>query len=343
MPKGLPALGLVVLSTAATIIASQALISGAFSMTHQAVQLGFMPSLTVRHTSSQREGQIYIPEINTLLAVACLLLVLTFRHSSRLASAYGLAVTGTMTLTSLVFFEVTRTTWRWPLWKAVPLLLLFLSIDLPFLGANLFKLIDGGFIPVLVGLAFFVVMSTWKRGRELNRSRVERMSQDVDEFLRACRAETIVRSPTTGIFLTGQDHGIAPVLRHLMDTLHVVPQTVVLLTVRVSHAARGERAAPVLRKIGEGVYRAVIEYGFMDHLHIPEAVALMSAREGVPADPARVTYVAGRDTFAAGNAGAMGRWSERLFALLTRNARPLTERLDLPPHQVVEVGSRIDL
>jgi len=343
VPKGLPTIGLVVLSTAATIIASQALISGAFSMTHQASQLGFLPSLTVRHTSSHREGQIYIPGINALLAVASVLLVLVFRHSTRLASAYGLAVTGTMTITSLVFFEVTRTAWRWPLWKALPLLLLFLSIDLPFLGANLFKLIDGGFIPVLVGLAFFVVMSTWKRGRALNRSRVERMSQDVDEFLRACRDESIVRSPATGIFLTGQERGVAPALRQLMDTLRVVPQTVVLLTVRVSHAARVERAAPVLRKLGEGVYRAVIEYGFMDHVHVPEDIALMSAREGVPADPTRITYVAGRDTFAAGNEGAMGRWSERLFALLARNARPVTERLDLPPHQVVEVGSRIDL
>jgi KUP system potassium uptake protein len=343
VPRGPLTLALVFLSTVATIIASQALISGAFSMTHQAAQLGFLPSMTVRHTSSHREGQIYIPEINALLAFACLLLVLTFRQSSRLASAYGLAVTGTMTITSLVFFDVARATWRWPLWKALPLLLLFLAIDLPFLGANLFKLVDGGFIPVLVGLGFFLVMKTWRRGRQLYKARTELLSQDLEDFLRACDSEHTVRSPVTGICLTGQDRGVAPVLRRLMTTLHVVPETVVFLTVHVGHAARVGRVNPVVRALGHGVYRVVVEYGFMDYVHVPEVLEIMSARDGVPADPAHVTYVAGRDTFAHGNEGSMGRWSERLFALLARNARPVTERLDLPPDQVVEIGSRIDL
>jgi KUP system potassium uptake protein len=342
VPSGAWTLSLVLLSTAATIIASQALISGAFSMTHQAVQLGFMPSLTVRHTSSQREGQIYIPEINTLLAVACVLLVLTFRHSSRLASAYGVAVTGTMTITSLVFYEVTRATWRWPLWKSLPLLLLFLAIDLPFLGANLFKLLDGGFIPVLVGLGFFAVMKTWKRGRQIYKARIAAGSEDVDAFLRACDVGT-VRSPVTGIFLTGDERGIAPVLRRLMDTLHVVPETVVLLTIKVRHEARVERIEPTLQKLGAGVYRAILEFGFMDFLDVPSAIARMAAREGVPADPAHVTYVAGRETFEGTEAGDMNRWSEWLFGLLSRNARPVTQRLSLPPEQVVEIGSRIDL
>jgi KUP system potassium uptake protein len=343
VPAGALTVALVLLSTVATIIASQALISGAFSMTHQAVQLGFLPSMTVRHTSSHQEGQIYIPEMNTLLAVACLVLVLTFRASSRLASAYGLAVTGTMTITSLVVFEVARVTWRWPTWKALLLLLVFLSIDLPFLGANLFKLLDGGFVPVLVGLAFFVVMKTWKRGRQLYKARIEAMAEGVDEFLHACASGGPVRSSVTGIFLTGQDHGVPPVLRRLMSTLNVVPETVVFLTAHVSHAARVGRIDPVFKRLGQGVYRVVVEYGFMDHVHVPEAVALVSAREGVPADPAHVTYFAGRDTFAAGEGGAMDTWSERLFALLARNAKPVTDRLDLPAHQVVEIGERIDL
>jgi KUP system potassium uptake protein len=343
VPGGALTLAFVLLSTLATIIASQALISGAFSMTHQATQLGFLPPMTVRHTSSRHEGQIYIREINTLLAVATLLLVLTFRHSSRLAAAYGLAVTGTMTITSLVFFEVSRKTWHWPMWKALLLLVVFLSIDLPFLGANLFKLLDGGFIPVLVGLAFFVVMKTWKRGRELYKTRIDRMAQDVDEFLRTCASGYPVRSPVAGVFLTGQDRGVAPVLRRLMNTLRVVPETVVFLTVHVCHAAHLGRLEPVVHRLGHGVYRVIVEYGFMDHVHVPDAVALIAARDGVPVDPARVTYFAGRDTFAAGDAGAMGHWSERLFALLARNARPVTERLDLPPDQVVEIGARIDL
>jgi KUP system potassium uptake protein len=215
VPNGFLTVAMVFLSTVATIIASQALISGAFSMTHQAVQLGFLPSTTVRHTSGHREGQIYIPGINALLAVACLLLVLTFRQSGRLASAYGLAVTGTMTITSLVFFEVSRTTLRWPLWKASLLLVVFLSIDLPFLGANLFKLLDGGFIPVLVGLGFFIVMKTWKRGRQIYQSLIDPSSDDVGNFLRDCASGEVARSPVTGIFLTGQDQGIAPALRCL--------------------------------------------------------------------------------------------------------------------------------
>ena len=342
VPTGAWTVALVVLSTAATIIASQALISGAFSMTHQAVQLGFLPSMAVHHTSSEREGQIYIPEINTLLAVACLLLVLTFRHSSRLASAYGLAVTGTMTITSLVFYEVTRTTWRWPLWKSLPLLLLFLAIDLPFLGANLFKIVDGGFIPVLVGLGFFAVMKTWKRGRQLIRARNEALGEGVAEFLRDCAVDT-ARSPITGVFLTGQERGIAPVLRRLMDTLRVVPQTVIFLTIRVLHEPHASRREPTLETLGTGVYRAILEVGFMDELRVADAVASMAAREGVPANPAHVTYVAGRETFEITDAGAMGRWSEWLFALLARNARPVTERLFLPPDQVVEIGSRMDL
>jgi KUP system potassium uptake protein len=341
VPAGASTFGLVLLSTAATVIASQALISGAFSMTHQAVQLGFMPALTVRHTSSQREGQIYIPEINTLLAFACVLLVLVFRHSSRLASAYGLAVTGTMTITSLVFYEVTRTAWRWPAWKSVPLLLLFLSFDLPFLGANLFKLLDGGFIPVLVGLGFFLVMATWKRGRQLAKARVGDTDAG-EELLRACN-DGAVRTPMTGIFLTGNEHGIAPVLRRLMDTLHVVPETAIMLTIKVCHHPHVETLEPKLRKLAAGVYRAILELGFMDHLDVPAAVASMAAHEGVPADPAVATYFVGRETFEGTDRGAMGRWTEWFFGLLARNARPVTQRLALPPEQVVEIGTRIDL
>jgi KUP system potassium uptake protein len=342
VPAGAWTGALVLLSTGATIIASQSLISGAFSMTHQAVQLGFLPSMTVRHTSSTHEGQIYLPQINALLALACLLLVLTFRHSSRLASAYGLAVTGTMTITSLVFFEVSRATWRWPLWKSLGLLLVFLSFDLPFLGANLFKLADGGFIPLLVGLAFFVVMDTWKRGRRIYGEHLRAAAPEAAAFLRGCEAG-IARSRGTGVFLTGQERGIPPALVVLREDLQVVPETAILLTIRVAHQARAGAPEPSVEPLGAGVYRAIIEFGFMEYPNAPRAVALMAARHGIPADPDRVTYFAGRDTFQATASGQMGRWSEGLFAFLARNARPMTERLALPPERVIEIGSRIDL
>jgi KUP system potassium uptake protein len=342
VPGGAWTLALVLLSTAATIIASQALISGAFSMTHQAIQLGFLPSLTVRHTSSEREGQIYIPEVNALLAVACVILVLTFRHSSRLASAYGLAVTGTMTVTSLVFFAVARHTWRWPLWKALPIVILFLSFDVPFMLANLFKLLDGGFIPVAVGLAFFVLMKTWRRGRQLYGARLRATARDVGAFVKAC--DTGAARPTgTGIFLTGQEHGVPPALVRLVDTLHVVPETAVLLTIRVCHEAHVARPEARLEPLGSGVHRALLEYGFMDYLKVPEAIRLMAQRHGIPADPAGATYFAERDTFEPQPGGGMSRWGQWLFAFVARNARPVTERLSLPPDRVVEIGARVQL
>jgi KUP system potassium uptake protein len=342
VPTGAWTLGLVVLSTVATIIASQALISGAFSMSHQAIQLGFLPSLTVRHTSSEQEGQIYVPEMNALLAAACVLLVVVFKHSSGLASAYGLAVTGTMAITSVLFFAVARETWRWPLWKAGALLFVFLTVDLSFLVANLFKLLEGGFIPVLVGLSFFVVMRTWKRGRLIHKARVRATVDNVDELLRACSSGAL-RSPVTGIFLTSEEEGVAPVLQRLMDTLHVVPETVILLTIRVLHQARVEAAAPRLQELGAGVYRAIVDFGFMDYLNLPVAIERMAKRDGVPADPAHATYFAGHETFEATERGEMGRWSEGLYAFLARNARPVTQRLSLPPEQVIEIGSRMDL
>jgi KUP system potassium uptake protein len=237
---------------------------------------------------------------------------------------------------------VTRTHWRWPLWKAAPLLLAFLAFDLPFLGANLSKLAEGGFIPVLVGLAFFVTMKTWKRGRQIYKEHNRALTREVGPFLAACN-DGVVRSPMTGVFLTGQDEGIPPVLTRLMETLQVVPRTVLLLTVRVRHQPHvGDREA-AFESLGGGFHRAVVEFGFMDYLRLPEVVATISARSGVPADPKLVTYFAERDSFEATNKGAMGRGSEWLFALLTRNARPLPERLSLPPEQVIEIGARIDL
>src|SRR5262249_21875084 len=184
VPAGPMTIALVVLSALATVIASQALISGAFSLTHQAVQLGFFPRVTVRHTSHEAEGQIYVPEINWLLAAVCVVLVLAFRESGKLAAAYGIAVTGTMGITSIVYFRVTRDTWKWSFAKAVVPLVLFLSFDLPFFGSNLLKFIDGGYVPILVGLGFFIVMVNWKTGRRILGEAVAAKAPPLEEFMK---------------------------------------------------------------------------------------------------------------------------------------------------------------
>jgi KUP system potassium uptake protein len=344
VPTGAATYALIGLSTVATVIASQALISGAFSLTHQAVQLGFLPPVTVIHTSNEEEGQIYVPEVNILLAIACIGLVLTFRHSSRLASAYGIAVTGTMALTSIIFFEVARTTWRWPLWKAVPLLVLFLAVDLTFFASNLLKVVDGGFLPIAVGLVLFVAMATWKRGRRIYRDQVEAASPPLGDFLGSCAQGALVRTAGTGVFLTGHPDGVPPVLRALVQRIQVLPETVVLLTMRVLHVPRvAEGAAGHYDRLGHGFHRLVVERGYLEQPDVPAALRLASRIWPIPMDLSKVTFYLGRATFIASAAGRMGRWSESLFSFLARNATSVTDSFCIPPAQVVEIDARLDL
>jgi KUP system potassium uptake protein len=341
VPAGSWTYALVGLSAAATVIASQALISGAFSLTHQAVQLGFFPLVTIKHTSRDAEGQIYIPEINWGLAVACVALVLTFRESTHLAAAYGLAVTGTMAITSLIYFEVTRTTWRWPLWKALPLLILFLSFDLPFFTATLFKFPDGGFVPVLIGLGFFTVMFTWKRGWNLYREQLASSLAPLDRFVSEGAGKGATRVPGTGVFVTREVDGVPPVLSELVTRIGVLPQRVVVLSMATTRDPRGSDAR--LETADGGIYRLIVSNGFMERPDVPGALRAAVARFELPIDPDDVTYYLGRHTFVATSAGRMGRSSEWLFALLTRNSRSPTDHFRIPWQQVVEIGSRIDL
>jgi KUP system potassium uptake protein len=341
-PRGPWTYALVGLATAATVIASQALISGVFSLTHQAIQLGFFPVVTVTHTSSQAEGQVYVPAINWFLGAACVALVLVFRHSSRLAAAYGLAVTGTMVITSLIFFEVTRTAWRWPLWKSVPLVALFLSFDVPFFGATLSKFAEGGFIPVLIGLALFVVMFTWKRGWTLYRAHLSSNADRLDQlFVGDGAGKDVARVAGAGVFVSGEVDGVPPVLSSFLDRIRALPEHVVVLkiaTLRAPHALETE-----LETLDGGLHHLSIKNGFMDRPDVPAALAAAIERHGLPIDPRDVTYYLGHHTFAATSAGKMSRASEWLFALLARNARPATEHFGIPSDQVVEIGSLIDL
>jgi KUP system potassium uptake protein len=343
VPPGIVTYGLVGLASVATVIASQALISGAFSLTHQAVQLGFFPRVTVMHTSSETEGQIYIPEINWGLAAASILLVLVFRASSGLASAYGIAVTGTMAITSIVFFEVTRTHWGWPLWRSVPLLVLFLSFDLPFFGSNLFKFVDGGYVPILVGAVIFVVMLTWKYGRQVYAEYQESISPPLDAFLDTLGERCAVRVPVAGVFMTANQNGVPRIISNLVTRMRCLPAKVVLLTVKILHVpyVTGEDLA--VEDLGQGFSRLTVKFGFMDESDVPRALARAVERFGVPVRPSDVVYYLALDRFIAAPTGRMGRWSEGLFAFLYRNAKSATFQFRIPATQVVEVGTQIDL
>ncbi|MEO8905818.1 MAG: KUP/HAK/KT family potassium transporter [Polyangiaceae bacterium] len=343
VPPGAWSLALVVLSALATVIASQALISGAFSLTHQAVQLGFFPRVRIQHTSQDAEGQIYVPVVNWLLAGACIALVLVFQSSSRLAAAYGIAVTGTMALTSVVYFEVTRATWRWPLWKSAALLALFFTFDIPFLVANLFKFTDGGYVPVLAGAVVFIVMLTWKTGRRLYQEHVAALCPPLDQFLAELNAKLATRISGSAVFLSGPTSGTPLVLVHHVQRIRALPDTIVLVSVEVTHLPREEAANIALESLGNGFYRVTVRRGFMDVPDVPEALAIAVEQFKLPVDLSQTTYYVGRGTFLATNDGRMGRVAERLFAFLARNADSAPAHFRIPPNQVVEIGLQIDL
>jgi KUP system potassium uptake protein len=340
VPTGAATYGMVALATAATIIASQALISGVFSLTHQAVQLGLLPRVTVRHTSSQTEGQIYVPEVNWALCAACIALVLAFRESSRLAAAYGIAVSGTMGITSIVYFVVTRRTWGWPLWKALPPLVLFLSFDVPFFAANLFKFLDGGWVPILVGAVILAVMVDWTVGRAILAEYIAKVSPPLDTFLDGLETYCKARVPGTAIFLVSNSGCTPPVIFQHAKRIRVLPTKVVLLTVATEHVpyVRTEQNATI-EDLGKGFWRVVLRTGFMERPDVPKLLA--EAR--LPVDLDDATYYLGRETFLAGKLGKMGAVSEGLFAFLARNAKGATSWFALPPDQVVELGMLIDL
>lgn len=343
VPPGIATYALVALATCATVIASQALISGAFSLTHQAVQLGLFPRVDVEHTSAEAEGQIYVPVMNTALAVACLALVIGFRSANRLASAYGIAVTGTMVITSIVYFEVARRTWHWPRWKALPLLLVFLSFDIPFFVANVVKFRDGGYIPVIVAAMFTLVMTNWSRGRHIYREQVGRLSPSLDVFLEGLDERLTARTPGTAVFLAGDSEEIPLVLVRFVERIRALPEHVLLLSVVIRHEPHLPPDTASLEPIGRGISRLVIERGFMDSTKLLPVLARAIRKFDLPCDLRSATYYFGRETFLASSSGEMSRLAEGLFAFLARNASTTTAQYRIPPRQVVEMGVELDL
>jgi KUP system potassium uptake protein len=344
VPPGRYTFAMVILSSAATVIASQALISGAFSLTRQAMQLGYFPRVTIKHTAQHTEGQIYIPQINWLLAAACLLLVVGFQRSNRLAAAYGLAVTGTMLITSIVYYVVAREAWKWPRWKALPLLLLFLAFDVPFFIANTFKIKDGGWVPVLIGVAFVAAMLIWSRGRTLVIQQYAERFPSFDDALPVLRAHVHTRTPGAAVFMASSTTHVPPILMHFVERIRVLPETVILLTVLTENSP----SVPVewryeLTSLGDGVYRLIVRYGFMEHPNVPAVLGEACTRHKLSLDLRDATYYLGRDSLLATKAGRMGRISESFFAYLARNAVAADRHFGIPPRQVVEIGLQIDL
>ncbi len=339
-----PLYALVGLATAATIIASQALISGAYSLTSQAIQLGYFPRVTVRHTSRDAEGQIYIPYINWLLMISCVFLVLWKEESQKLAAAYGIAVTGTMGITSIVYYVVARNTWGWSFWKAGSLVALFLCFDLTFFGANAVKFFEGGWFPIAVGAAFFAVMFTWRIGRAHLGDYILNRSPKMDEFLENLDKRLTARIPGVGVFMASNSARVPPVLAHHADRIRVLHETVILFTSVTEHVPN----VPVERRletqdIGFGFYRVIARCGFMETPNVPELIAEAAERLEIAIEPSRMTYYLGRETFLASGKGRMGKWSEMLFGFLSRNAQPATMYFGIPPEQVIELGTQIDL
>jgi KUP system potassium uptake protein len=332
---------LVALATMATVIASQAIISGAFSLTRQAVQLGYLPRVKIDHTSSAEIGQIYIPGINWALMVATIGLVLAFRASTNLAAAYGMAVTTTMVITTLLAYVVARQR-GWSLLLALGVTTAFLVADLAFFGANLVKVAQGGWVPLAIAAAVFLLMATWKRGR-LYLAEQRRSGLSIENFLHDLAQRQVVRVPGSAVFLTSTVEGAPPLLLHHFKHNKVLHEQVILLTVLTEAVPKvpvDERVT--VEDLGQGFHRAIAHYGFMESPNVPR-VLLRCQAAGLRLVAEPVTYYLARETLLTSGRSGLPRWRKRLFSFLSRNARPANAFFGLPPNRVVEMGAQIEI
>ncbi|HET8734451.1 MAG TPA: KUP/HAK/KT family potassium transporter, partial [Anaeromyxobacteraceae bacterium] len=337
---------MVVIATSAAVVASQALISGAYSLTNQAIQLGYAPRLTVRHTSSTEFGQIYIPEVNWALAVGTVALVLGFGSSNALAAAYGVAVTGTMTITTLLFHRVARDRWRWSRLAVWPLTAAFLVVDLAFLSANLVKIGEGGWFPLIAAGGIFLLLSTWKHGREALARSVAGSSLPLDLFLPDLERHPPHRIPGTAVFMTSDPAGTPGVLLHHLKHNKVLHQRVLVVSVGTEEIPFVDAADRLtVKDLGNGIFQVVGRYGFMETPNVPGLLA--SIPEGALPGPRLektvmdTSYYLGRETLLPDGPSRMPRWRKRLFIILARNARPASAFFGLPPNRVVEMGAQV--
>ena len=334
---------LIVLATCAAIIASQALISGAYSLTMQAIQLGFMPRLKIEHTSSTEMGQIYIPALNWALMLGCIAIVVGFGSSSNLAAAYGVAVTATMVITTILLGVVERRKWGWSLPLVLALSGFFLVIDVAFFGANVIKIPHGGWFPLVVGALIFLLMTTWKKGRRILAARLLSRAHPIEDFLRDISKNPPARVPGTAVFMNGTAAGTPPALMHNLEHNKVLHERVVLLTVKTKQAPYVEPEGRVtVEPLGHEFYRMIINYGFMEDPDIPKVLEELGPPHPT-FDRMDTTYFLGRETVMAGKTPDMMVWREKLFALMSRNASSATAYFCLPPNRVVELGSQVEI
>ncbi|MBY0575614.1 MAG: potassium transporter Kup [Gallionellaceae bacterium] len=332
---------MVLLATAATVIASQAVISGAFSIASQSVQMGFLPRMEVRQTSDKAQGQIYVPITNWTLYLAVIFLVLTFQNSSNLAAAYGIAVTGTMTITTILISFVIVLFWRWPLGIAVPLIAILLITDLTYFAANAMKILQGGWFPLGIAAISFTVLTTWKRGRKLFSDEIARRSVPVQTILDS--ADSANRVHGTAVFLTSIDEGVPAALLHNLKHNQVLHERNVLLTVIVEdkpYVTKGNRL--LIDDMGKNFYRVRVFYGFMERPDLPAVLELCAAR-GLPFDMMTTSFFISRAVLVSGTKPGMMKWRERLFFALSRNAMNAADFFKIPTNRVIEMGTRVEI
>ncbi|CAN1497848.1 Kup K+ transporter [Sphingomonadaceae bacterium] len=332
----------IVLTIMAAVIASQAVISGAFSLTQQAIQLGFMPRLSIRHTSEKAAGQIYIPAINWGLAIMVLLLVLFFQSSSNLAAAYGIAVTGAMFIDTCLIAVVLLSLWKWPKWKALPILGLFFIVDFGYFGANLLKVPSGGWVPLLIGLVIFTLLTTWSRGRALMRERMAESSMPMEIFIKSA-ANSATRVPGTAIFMASAASGVPSALLHNIKHNRILHERVIVLTVQIEDVPfvrSGERI--VCKDLGEGFYRVKMRFGFLEETNVPATLDLVDLC-GPKFDMMHTSFFLSRQTLIASKIPGMAIWREKVFAWMLRNAANAMEFFKLPSNRVVELGSQVEI
>jgi KUP system potassium uptake protein len=336
---------MIVLATAATVIASQAVISGAYSITKQAVQLGFLPRIAIVHTSAREIGQVYLPLVNWVLCASVIAAVVGFGSSSRLAGAYGVAVTATMLVDTLLTFFVIRYRWNYPLALCIAATGFFVVIDLAFFGATLLKIADGGWFPLAIGAVVFTVMTTWRRGRELLFVRLNEQSVPLRPFLESLFREPPKRVPGTAVYLTATPDATPHALLHSLKHYQVLHERNVFLTVEfrdVPHVTFEERV--VCEKLGSGCWRVRVRYGFMNRPDITLALELCGAL-GLDFDPMETSFFLSRQLIVPGGeaAGGMALWRDRMFAAMARNAGNITDYFNIPPNRVIELGTRVQI
>ena len=334
----------VVLATFATIIASQAIITGTFTLTRQAVQLGWFPGLNIRQTSDTEYGQIYVPVVNWIMMIGTVAIAVGFKSSSNLSGAYGTAVSTTMLMTTALIYDVMRVRWHWPVLAAAPIALVLLGVDLSFFAANLLKIVQGGYVPLTIGLVLFLVMITWHRGIELVRKGLSPLGERVDDVLAQLRAGEIPRLPGSIAFLSRSESLVPPIMARHIATFHSLPESVVVLSVRFEQEARVETAERVTtQKVFEGIWQVTVRFGFVEVPNL--SVALQAAKlEGCDIDLDEVVYLAGKDEIVPNeNRPRMPVWQRIMFGVMYRNAVRASDRFTLPRDRLVEIGHQVEV